>query len=545
MPSIPTAAALTRRQVFVGGGAVAASVALASLANPARADAPLRVATSLTDIPRLSGSPEGGFEGLRFAGYPIYDPLINWDLTASDKPSSLVPALAESWQIDPQDKKRWILKLRQDVSFHDGSRFDADAALWNFAAIFDAKAPHYDGARAATTRSRMPSIVGAEKIDDHSIAVITESVDAMTPYQLTFLLHVSPAQYTKLGNDWSKFAAEPSGTGPFRVAKLAPHIRLDLARNDAYWDKQRMAKSPLLAIIPIPDPNSRVAALRSGEVDFIESVPPDTIASLKGAGFKVLANIYPHIWGWRLNTLPDSPFADLRVRRAANLGIDRTAIVNLLDGTAVAAKGLVAPSSPWFGKPSFDLRYDLVEAKRLMAEAGYGPSKHAKARILISANGGGQMQPLPMNEFIQSNLAQIWLDVEFQVSDFAALFTAYRNGAKAPQSAGIHGINLASPTQEPASAFLRGFLTDYAPPRGSNWSYYSNPEVDQHLREAQQALEPEDFNHAMARAHELLVEDAVSLIVVHDTNPRALSERVRGFVQPQNWFADFTSVTVA
>ena len=85
-------------------------------------------------------------------------------------------------------------------------------------------------------------------------------------------------------------------------------------------------------------------------------------------------------------------------------------------------------TSPWFGKPSFQPRFDLAEAKRLMTEAGYGPSKRVKTKTLIANSGGGQMVPLMMNEFIQSNLAEIWIDVEFQVVDFVTLFTAYRNG---------------------------------------------------------------------------------------------------------------------
>jgi ABC-type transport system substrate-binding protein len=180
-----------------------------------------------------------------------------------------------------------------------------------------------------------------------------------------------------------------------------------------------------------------------------------------------------------------------------------------------------------------------------MTEAGYGPSNHAKAKILISANGGGQMQPLPMNEFIQQNLAQIWLDVDFQVVEFATLFLVYRLGAKDQHSAGIDGINIASNTQEPSSAILRGYLTDYAPPQGSNWSYYSNTEVDAYLRAAQQEFDPAAFDAAIANAHQRLVDDAASLMVVHDTNPRGLSSHVKGFVQPQSWFADFTSISVS
>jgi ABC-type transport system substrate-binding protein len=113
------------------------------LPRAAQAADVLRVAVSLGDIPHLWGAPEGGFEGLRFFGYPIYDALVGWDLSQAERPSRLVPGLATAWRRDPGDAKRWIVTLREGARFHDGSVFDADAAVWNFGAMFDTKAPQY------------------------------------------------------------------------------------------------------------------------------------------------------------------------------------------------------------------------------------------------------------------------------------------------------------------------------------------------------------------------------------------------------------------
>jgi len=531
-----------RRAFLAGAAATAASSALLT-AFPTHAAAPLRLATSLIDIPRMWGSPDGGFEGMRFGGYTVYDSLLIWDLSQSDKPSQLVPGLATSWKYDASDKTRLIVNLREGVKFHDGSPFDADAAVWNFASIFDDKAPHYNATRAGVTKSRMPTVLRAEKIDAKTIAVVTSVPDAGLIYQLSFILFASPAQYEKLGGDWQKFSMQPSGTGPFMVGDIVPRTRMNLRRNAEYWDAKRVPKSELVQIFPIPDANARVAALRSGQVDFIESVPPDTIPSLKGAGLTIATNVYPHTWTWNLSHLPDSPYSDLRVRKAANLAIDRAGLVELLNGTAIPAKGTVPAGSPWFGKPGFEPKLDLVEAKRLMAEAGYGPSKRVKTKTLIANAGGGQMVPILMNDFVQQNLAEIWIDVEFQVVDFITLFTALRNGATAPTAAGIHALNIGSPVQEPGTAFLRGYQRELTG-RGGNWGGYSNAAVDAAVNVARGSFEPAEFDAALRTIHELIVGDAVNLLVVHDTNPRAMSSKVRGFVQPQNWFADFTGVAV-
>jgi len=273
-------------------------------------------------------------------------------------------------------------------------------------------------------------------------------------------------------------------------------------------------------------------------------VPPDTIASLTQAGFTVLPNRYPHVWVWYFSLLPDSPFKDVRVRRAANLAVDRDGMVALLAGTATPAKGFLDASSPWFGDPSFKIRYDPAEARKLLAEAGYGPGNPVRAKVLIANSGGGQMQPLPMNEFVQANLADVGIDIEFETVDFITLFTNYRNGAKPLAARGIHGINLALPTQDPTIAYLQVFKSDRVAPRGANWGNYANPAVDAALDAVQRAFEPAAFDAALAKLNTLLVDDAPLLFVVHDLNPRALSKRVHGFVQPQNWFADFTLVSV-
>lgn len=533
---------ITRRSALQS--VAAAALMSTTKVGSAQANQPLRIAMSLADVPRTWGGPDGGFEGLRFGGYTIFDPLVNWDLSRSDAPSQLVPGLAVSWAPDPANGGRWILKLRTDATFHDGSRFDADAVVWNFRSVFDQSAPQFNATRAGMIRARLPSVVGAEKIDASTVAVETIDMDALLPYQLTFLFMASPARFTALGGDWARFNAEPSGTGPFRVVEIVPRERLELARNDAYFDKARLPKAPRLTLRPIADGAARVAALRSGVVDFIESVPPDTIPSLRAARFQVVANAYPHAWVWYFSVLPDSPFRDLRVRQAANLAIDRDSIVALLNGTALPAQGFVRPDSPWFGTPGFRIRFDLAEARRLMAAAGYGPGNPAKAKVMISASGGGQMQPLSMNEAIKANLADAFIDVDYQVVDFFTLFTNYRNGAKAPPLAGIHALNLALPTQDPTSGFVRTFMSEMGAPRGTNWGHFENADTDAALRAVRGAFDKPALDAAMARAHAALVDQAPALLVVHDTNPRAMAANVRGFVQPQNWFADFTTVEV-
>jgi peptide/nickel transport system substrate-binding protein len=519
----------------------AAAGALAATPVAAQTQPPLRIAMSLNDIPRLWAGPDAGFEGLRFGGYLVFDALALWDMSSREKASGLVPGLAASWRVEGADKKRWVFALRRSVKFHDGSDFDADALIWNLDSVFNPQAPQFHAPRVGLIRSRLSSVASYEKIDANTVAIVTNEPNGMFIFETSFLMIASPARWRELGGDWQRFAERPSGTGPYRVAAFAARERVELEAFEGYWDKMRVPKTQRTVLLPIGDANARVAALRSGQVDMIETVPPDAIESLKRANMTVDTNIYPHVWAWRLNVQPDSPFHDVRVRKAANLAVDRNGMVALLAGSAAPAKGKVSPSSPWFGKPAFDIKTDVEAAKKLMAEAGYGPAKRCAVKAIIASGGGGQMLPMPMNEYLQENLRAIFIDVTFEVVDFGTIIGMMRAGSKAPQQAGAHAINIAIPTIEPTVGWVI-YDSALVNPRGVNWGYYNSPAVDKALVDIRTGFTPAEQNEAMAKLHTVLVDEAAALFVVHDLNPRAYSARVEGFVQAQNWFQDYTNI---
>jgi len=101
------------------------------------------------------------------------------------------------------------------------------------------------------------------------------------------------------------------------------------------------------------------------------------------------SSITPHVWNYHLSMLPGSPWTDVQLRKALNLAIDREGVVGLMNGLAKPAKGQVDPSSPWFGKPSFDIKYDLAAAKKLVEQAGYSKDKPLKTTFIIAQGGTG------------------------------------------------------------------------------------------------------------------------------------------------------------
>ena len=98
------------------------------------------------------------------------------------------------------------------------------------------------------------------------------------------------------------------------MVRVSPHVSIELARNEDYWDKTRVPKVDKLVLLPIADSNTRVAALRSGQVDWIEYPAPDALPALRSAGFEIVTKPYPHIWAWHANNTETSPLHDKRVR---------------------------------------------------------------------------------------------------------------------------------------------------------------------------------------------------------------------------------------
>jgi peptide/nickel transport system substrate-binding protein len=529
-----------RRLIAVTAVAVLALV----FATSAFAQGHLRIGMTASDIPYTGGQTDNGFEGFRFVGYQIYEPLINWDLTRGDRLPPLVPGLAESWEVRKDNPSRWVFKLRKNVKFHDGSPFNADAVIFSFESIKKRDAPHFDSYGSAQVSFRLTALKNISKVDDYTVEVDTGTPTSFVPYQIVYMVIVSPAQWNKV-KDWRKFAEQPSGTGPFKVTRFVPRERLELEPNRQYWDAKRMPKVDKLTLFPMPEPTTRLAALRSGQVDWIEVPPPDSIPQLKGAGFQVVTNSYPHNWTHTLR-LDKEPWNNKLVRKAANYAIDRVGICkSLLNDMCIPATGVAYKGHPWFGKPKEIYEYNPNKARELLKQAGYGPGKAVpKAVHLISTSGSGQMLPLAMNELIQKNLKEVGLEVDLQPVEWNTLLTRWRAGFQTPDNQGLNAWNISWNFLEPWSGFGRFFHSKSVVPVSVNTMPYLNPEVDKLLDEAEKTFDIAKQDAILARIHEIIVDDAPWIFVAHDLNPRGLSPKVRGFVQPQSWFVDLTAATV-
>ncbi len=524
------------RQITRWGAALA--VGAGSFAPlTAAAESTLRVGMTVGDIPSWVGQPDQGYEGYRFVGWNMHDALINWDLSRADTEATLRPGLATEWAVDPNDHKRWLVTLRQGVKFHDGCDLTPELVAWNFERLINKETKGFDPVQFARMRTRASNLDHAEVVDDKTVAIHTKTVDSFTPYSLANFFMISECALEKANWDYEAYAKAPAGTGPYKFDKVVPHERLELVKNDQYWDAARIPKHDRLVLMPMPEATTRTAALLSGQVDFIEAPSPDTIPRLESSGATIVTNTYPHNWTYQVNTV-DPPFNDIRVRQAANYAVNREDVVALLGGTGIAGNTMLPPGAKYFGNP-MQYGYDPDKAKALLAEAGCAP---CEIKVAISTSGSGQMQPLAMNELVKAQLEAVGFKVSFEVMDWAALQNISVKGREAfPE---IDAVNVSRAPTEPYNGILGMVMKSRFSPNGPNWGWFSNDEIDALGAASMESFDEPARDAMLTKIHELTVAQAPMVFIAHDLNARALAPNVKGFVQARSWFQDLTPITV-
>ncbi|MFE9674490.1 ABC transporter substrate-binding protein [Streptomyces sp. NPDC006259] len=471
-----------------------------------------------------------GFEGKRLVSFQLYEGLTRYDLSRADGPAPITGALATSWKV-ADDGRTWTFTLRKGVKFHDGTAFDADAVLFNLDRYLNRKSPQYTDALGAAAGEYAGGITEYTKLADDRVRLVTKEPNGHFPQDLAHVLIASPTAVKKTGT--ATFSEHPVGTGPFRFVRQQTGEQIELTRFDDYW--RGAPKLDKLVVKALPDAAARTAALRSGAVNWIEYPNPDDIPSLQADGVRVVTNSYDHLWYWILDTTA-GPWKDPRVRRAANYAIDREAIAEeLLHGTAAPAEQ-AAPSGTFAHDPANDTYgHAPAKARELLAEAGY--AKGFSTSVTVPTGGSGNLVPVPIAEAVQRDLAAVGIKVDIRTTDWSTLIAAEAKGKVARGSQAI----AQSTTLFQSEALLPLFIGTDSP----FWTgHYSNRDVDRLLASAGTATDRKTREADYTEALKLVTQDAPWLFVVNDRNPRAISPKVRGLVQPQSWFLDLTTVRV-
>ncbi|MFN3689205.1 ABC transporter substrate-binding protein [Salinarimonas sp.] len=425
----------------------------------------------------------------------IYEGLVRY----ADGTLEIEPALAESWEIS-EDGTVYTFRLREGVTFHDGSAFDADAVVFTFERMLNEDHPHHDTGPFPLSFF-FSAVESVEALDTHTVRFTLEKPYAPFLSNLAYPtgLIVSPASVAEHGGE---FGRNPSGTGPFRFERWDANVAVVLSR----FEEHRDGPAPLEAVVfrPITDANTRVAEMLAGGLDVMVEVPPDALRRFADdASFVVHEEAGPHLWFLILNTR-EAPFDDVRVRRAVNYAIDKQALVeNVLQGTAQIASGPIPPAFAWAYDESLEpYPHDPDRARELIAEAG---AEGAELVFFVTEGGSGMLEPVAMGTAIQADLEAVGLSVRIETYEWNTFLERVNAGLEGQADM----AQMAWMTNDPDTLPFLALRTEAWPEEGGfNSGYYSNEEVDRLLAEARATTDQEERGRLYREVQRLVHEDA-------------------------------------
>ncbi len=459
----------------------------------------------------------------------LYDGLVRF----KDGTLTPEPALAESWEIS-EDGLTYTFKLRQGVTFHDGTPLDAAAVKFNFDRMLNEDHPYHD--TGPFPLAFFFSSITSTEAPDASTVVFTLS-EPFAPF-LTNLATptgyiVSPAAVEANGAD---FGRNPSGTGPFRFAEWRSNELVAVEKNESYWD----GAPPLQAIVfrPITDANTRTAEMLSGGLDIMVEVPPVALSQFQNDQYKIVETAGPHLWFLILNC-KSGPFADKKVRQAANYAVNKEALVNqVLEGTAEVAAGPTPPAFSWAYNDALQpYPYDPEKAKALLAEAG---QPNPKVTFYVTEGGSGMLDPVAMGTAIQADLAAVGFDVTIETYEWNTFLGEVNPGLEGKADM----AEMAWMTNDPDTLPFLALRTEAWPDKGGfNSGYYSNPEVDELLSKARVSTSLDERAGLYKQMQVIVQDDAPWLFVANWKQNAVATAAVEDFTLQPSFLLELKGVS--
>jgi len=469
------------------------------------------VATSLDDFRVLANVCEGL---VRFA----------------DGSLELEPALAESWSVS-EDGLRVRFVLREGVRFHDGTSFDAEAVRWNLERMLRPEHPEHDTGPFPLA-FLLESVEEVRTPDARTVELRLREpfapLLANLAYGIGFM--VSPEAVRRLGRE---FRRAPVCTGPFRFVDWEGGRRIRLARNAEYWD----GAPPLRQVVfrPLADPQTRVTELVAGDVELLAEVTPEALVRLgESPGFEIHRAEGPHLWFLILNNR-HGPFADPRLREAANLAVDRQALVeHVLAGTAEPAVGPVPAAFSWAHDPALPpWPHDPERAAALVRQAGHPDG--VDVTFLVPQGGPGMLDPLLMATAMQASLEAVGIRASIRTLEW----NAYLARVNAGLGEDADMAAMAWMTNDPDTLPYLALRRDAWPEEGGfNSGYYASPEVDRWVEAARRTPSRPERAALYRRLQEQVRRDAPWVVVASWNQSIVTRDEVEGFHAEPSFFLD-------
>ena len=464
----------------------------------------------------------------------VFDHLV-WKLPGH---SGLIPGLASSWQVSP-DATSYTFKLRQDVKFHDGSAFDANAVKVTFDHIVD------PATKSKSAAGSLGPYKETQVVDKYTAKVVFTSPNAAFQNEMTGFSIISPAALQKFGAD---FDHNPVGSGPFKFKEYVVGQHIIVERNPDYnWGPSALRTGPpqlsRITFRILADPGARFNALQTGEIQFAPNLNPQDISKVKGDSqykvYTVASTGMP--WNIMVNA-QKPPTDDLAVRQALQYATDQNAIIKtLFFGLHQAADSVFTPITPGYDKSTQAIySHNPTKAGQLLDQAGWtkgadGMRQKNGQRLdlkFINIAGFGFDG---ISELMQSQFKDVGIAVDISDQSFPAVGDAYNRGDHHLADFFYYDVD---------PYFLRAIFGSDQIAHGFNWEHYSNPALDAMVDKANGTADAAQRTALYKQAGQTVMEAAVIIPIYNSDGLFVSSSSLKGVQFTVNAFPLFHNASL-
>jgi len=449
----------------------------------------------------------------------VADRIYN-HLAAVDQEGKLQPELAKSWDVS-EDLTTYTFYLREDVTFHDGTKFNAEAVKAQLDRVLDPDV-------ASVAREQFKKIIDSyEILDEYTIRIKTKRphVTFIKKFMLANPMAIpSPTAFEKYGED---FAWNPVGTGPFVFEEYEAGQHVKLSKNEDYW--QGAPKLDEIVYKPIPEVSTRLVELETGGVDLVYKVPLEDLDRLeKNKDIVIQKTPYPSIEGLWFQHDNYEPFGNVEVRRALAHGLDEKKIYeSLLKGVAMFGNSFI-PVVSWANYDTGHYKYAPEKAKSILEEAGWTHEDGDGVRekdgkelsFTITTTPAVFIKAPEICAVAQSQWKAIGVEAEIETLDWSAfldkqygkkfdmIFTGWQSGSQEPTNFAMNNVGTGG--------------------KGNAWGY-SNLAVDAILQRATEIKDREARKELYKEAQKITHRDVVWIPIYNQIGMAAHTDKLEGY----------------
>jgi peptide/nickel transport system substrate-binding protein len=423
----------------------------------------------------------------------VYDTLVQPGDDLSPE-----PALAESWDTS-DDLLTWTFNLREGVLFHDGSELDAEDVVASYERIAE------EGANAF----RLEPVESFNIVDDLTVEVVLNRPAPNLLDQLGAFkgMAIAPSEAIEAGT----LLDEPIGTGPFQFASFTPGDSVSIERFDDYWGGEVALEG--VDFLVVPDEGNKLTALETGEVDWIDTVPPEQVDTLADSDELTLSQVAGNdYWYVSLNQNRE-PFDDPTVRQAIAYAIDIDVITEAARFDAATPNETAIPQTSFWYHEYAPFGYDPDTAQQLLDEAGVSD---LTIDLMVTSEFP---ETVTFAQVISSQLAEVGIDVEIRTEDFNTWLADQGDGEF--DAFALSWLGNIDPDDF--------YYAQHHSTGGFNFQGFADDEVDQLLDDARVETDQDTRKELYDQAAERIVDLASYIYLYNPDIVQAWSPEVTGY----------------